>query len=313
MRAVHAEPDAGRLDLDTCPRCRLVWFDPTEMGRFAPPRDPVSEEDAEHLREHTLPLEARVAIAKLKVQQIAAEANPNLAGDALTAEPDQPWQWIPAIMGLPIEVDQGERNRIPWATWTTSGLILILALLALADPHLTVPALGLVPSDPWRGAGLTWLSSLIVHGGLWHLASNLYFLLLVGDDVEEVTGPARWVAIFLLGGIAGSLCHVLFDPRPDLPLVGASGAISALIAYYALRFPGARMALVFRLFWRFAFLKIPVFVAVAFWLLMQVFGAVAQRSGCTRVSAFAHLGGFAVGVAFWGWSMRDRLRTPERG
>ena len=104
-----------------------------------------------------------------------------------------------------------------------------------------------------------------------------------------------------------------FHARPPIPLVGASGAISGLIAFYALRFPGARLALVFRLFWRFAFLKVPVIVAAVVWLLLQVLGAFSQRGGCTRVSAFAHLGGFAVGVAFWAAGRFGRRRGTERG
>jgi len=315
MRAVHSDGADGRLDLDCCPGCRLVWFDPTEVERLAEPHDRIAEarhaEEARRQRERDLPLEARVLLAKAEVESIAAHAKPDVLGDAVSSAPEEPWQWIPAALGLPIEVDRPAREHFAWATWITGGVILFGGLFALGDTRLSVAALGLLPSDPWRAGGLTWLSSLVVHGGLGHLLGNLYFLLLAGDDVEDVLGPARWVALFLLAGLAGNLAHVLFDPRPDIPLVGASGSISGLIAFYALRFPFARMALVFRLFWRFAFLKIPVFVAAAFWLLLQVVGAWAQRGGCSQVSAFVHLGGFTVGVAFWVVSQRFPRHVPS--
>jgi membrane associated rhomboid family serine protease len=313
MQAVRSDGTEGRVDLDSCPGCRLVWFDPTEVGRFAIPRDRVaereSEEEARRQRERDLPLEARVLLAKAEAERIAARGSPDLLGDAVTDSPQEPWQWLPATLGLPIEVDRPSRMHVAWATWITAAIVFLPALFALGNTQLSVAALGLLPSDPWRAGGLTWLSSLVIHGGLGHLLGNSYFLLLAGDDVEDVLGPARWVALFLLAGLAGNLAHVLFDPRPNIPLVGASGSISGLLAFYALRFPGARMALVFRLFYRFAFLKIPVAVVAVFWLLLQIVGAVAQRDGCTRVSAFAHLGGIAVGVAFWGWSHRFPGRT----
>lgn len=301
MRAVDGGGPASHLDLDACPRCRLVWFDPSEMARFAPPRDPLPSPDAVP---DDLPEEARVALATLAAEKVRRQSEGAFDEAAVSEVPDEPWQWIPAILGLPMETgDRPVRQRVPWMTWATAAAILLGALFALRDLSGTVDALGFKPAEPWRGLGLTWLSSLVLHGGLLHLFGNLYFLVMAGDDVEDVLGPARWLLLFVLAGVAGNAAHALLDPRPTVPLVGASGAISGLLAFYALRFPGARLSIAFNVWWRFAFLKVPVWAVVALWLLVQVAGAWAQRAGCGAVSAFAHLGGFAVGAAFWAWTV----------
>jgi membrane associated rhomboid family serine protease len=299
MRVVDGGPPGAPLELDVCPRCRLVWFDAAEMERFArevPAEAPASPAQA-------TPAEAIETFARMRAEQVRARTERSIDGGPLSDTPPETWQWIPAFLGLPLELDSPVgRSRPPLATWLTAAVILVGALLAMTDLKPAIAALGFVPSDPWRGAGLTWLSSLVVHGGILHLLGNLYFLVLAGDDVEEVIGPARWLALFLLAGVAGNIAHGLFDPRADTPLVGASGAISGLMAFYALRFPRARLAIMFGMWLRFGFLRIPVWVAVIFWLAVQALGAYVQRSGCSSVSAFAHLGGFAIGTAFWAWT-----------
>lgn len=298
MRVVDGGLPGVPLELDVCPRCRLVWFDAAEMERFARDRPPEPAAPSPALAD-----EALVAYAKSRAEQARVRTERSLEGGAFNETPPETWQWIPALLGLPLELDRpAGRTRPPLATWITAAVILVGAALALTDLKPTVAALGFLPSQPWRGGGVTWISSLVVHGGILHLLGNLYFLVLAGDDVEEVIGPLRWLALFLLAGIAGNLVHGHFDPRPDTPLVGASGAVSGLMAFYALRFPRARLAIVFRLWLRFAFLRIPVWVAVVLWLAVQALGAYVQRGGCSSVSALAHLGGFAVGTVFWAWT-----------
>lgn len=303
MRAASLADGQGTLALDLCPRCRLVWFDPTEMGRFLPPSPPADPPAPE------LPPEARVVLATWEARRIRerADAEERVAEGTFGDGPAEPWQWIPAVLGLPTEVGERPRRRLPWATWGSAVILLVLGLAGLDATGQNARALGFLPADPWRGMGLTWVSSLVMHGGLWHLLSNLYFLVVFGDDVEDVLGPWRFGLLFLVAGLAGNALHGLLDPRPQVPLIGASGAVSGLLAFYGLRFPRARVALAFRLWWRFAFLRLPVWVAVVLWLLLQGLGAASQRMGCASVSAFAHLGGFLCGVAAWAlvrWSSR---------
>lgn len=307
MDRIPLADDRGSLELDRCSRCRLVWFDTRELDRFLPPevssgRPPTTE----------LPEEARVALATWEALRIRerAEAEEGLAEGPFGEAPAEPWQWIPALFGLPLEVGERSRTRLPWATWGTTAVLLVLGIAGLDPTGQTARALGFLPAAPWRGMGITWFSSLAVHGGVWHLLSNLYFLVVFGDDVEEVLGPWRFLLLFLVAGLVGNALHGLLDPRPQVPLIGASGAISGLLAFYGFRFPRARVALAFRLWWRFAFLRLPVWMALGLWLVLQGFGAVSQRMGCSMVSAFAHLGGGLCGVLAWAWV---RWSSPHGG
>ncbi|MBP7124856.1 rhomboid family intramembrane serine protease [Myxococcota bacterium] len=304
MKGVRLAADREDLELDACPQCRLVWFDPAEMARFLPPSAPDLPR-----RAPDLPLEARVALATWEARRVRerAEAEDRASEGPFAEGPAEPWQWIPAVLGLPLEVGERTRTGLPLATWGLAAALLVLGLLGLDSSGQSARALGFLPADPWRGMGLTWISSLVIHGGAWHLLSNLYFLVVFGDDVEEALGPWRVLLLFLVAGLAGNALHGLLDPRPQVPLIGASGAISGLLAFYGLRFPRARVALAFRLFWRFAFLRLPVWVALGLWLVLQGLGAASQRMGCSTVSAFAHLGGFSCGVVAWAvvrWSAR---------
>jgi membrane associated rhomboid family serine protease len=91
--------------------------------------------------------------------------------------------------------------------------------------------------------------------------------------------------------VTGAAAHIAFDPRRDVPLIGASGGISTILAFYALRFPGARVGW---LLWR-----LPAAFYFAIWVGFQLLTSIAQAEGSSDVSAFAHLGGAGAGVAFW--------------
>jgi membrane associated rhomboid family serine protease len=178
-------------------------------------------------------------------------------------------------------------------------VIVAVYLATLADHAAVIARWGLLPAEPWRAVGLTFLSSALLHADVWHLVGNLYFLLVFGDDVEEVLGRPRYALLLLCAALAGGAAHVAFDPRADVPCIGASAAISGVLVAYASWFPRARLALLFFFFVSFRWLRCQAWFALVLWIVLQLVGAVMQAGGLSAVSAVAHLGGAGVGLLAW--------------
>jgi membrane associated rhomboid family serine protease len=200
-------------------------------------------------------------------------------------------------------------ERTPWATWSLAAVIALVSIAAFTDLRRAVEMLGLIPAQADRYLGLTLLTSFFLHGGIMHLAGNLYYLLLFGDNVEDYLGHRRFLVLVALAAVVGAVAHVAFDPRSDVPVIGASGGISGLVAFYGITFPRAKMIF---LIW-FRWMRVPAYAFLGFWLLLQILTAWQQISGLTSVSALAHLGGVAVGVWFWLiWRQGPRARPPRQ-
>jgi membrane associated rhomboid family serine protease/Zn-finger nucleic acid-binding protein len=286
MQVIGAPLPGKPFVLDVCAACQFVWFDAQEFEAMPalPPPAPPKPETPRALRE-------AVALAQVEAEaQRQAEAPPGW--DDLRN--------LPALFGLPVEVETNELRRQPWATLLTAGLVALVSVAAFAHPAL-FQALALVPAEIGRGGGLTLLTSFFVHGGWLHLISNLYFLTVFGDNVEDYLGRARWLALVGAATLAGGLLHVLGDPRAEVPCAGASGGISGLLAFYALRFPRARLGLRVWLRWGppAPWFTLPAWGWFTFWAGLQVLGAALQLGGLGQVSALAHLGGALVGVMAW--------------
>ncbi len=290
MRALlHSGMDAT-LELDACRSCHLVWFDVHELCRL--PRKPPPEKPPEL----KLPPELREKIALAKIEEIRRRA---VDEDWTENLPQEPWKAAAALFGMPVEQDSSVSST-PWVTWTVATLCVVAFTLSLqAGLENSVKDWGFIPAQSGRHAGLTWLTSLFLHGGWAHLLGNMYFLLVFGDNVEECLGRVRHVTLLLIAALAGTLAHAWLDPRPDVPVVGASAAISGVIVYYALRFPHAKVGFLFRLGFWFQWIALPAFGLLIVWLLLQVFLAAQQLTGDGQISALAHLGGALTGLAFW--------------
>ena len=148
-----------------------------------------------------------------------------------------------------------------------------------------------------RQAALRLVTALLLHADWSHLLGNLVFLLIFGLPAERAMGPLRFLALFLLGGAAANLAAVLAIGTPDRLIIGASGAVSALIGAYLALFPGARLGLVLPLGLFLQFVKVPAALLIGVWALLQiVFTFIGPAYGAVAWSA--HLAGFAFGGAF---------------
>jgi membrane associated rhomboid family serine protease len=169
-------------------------------------------------------------------------------------------------------------------------------------------ALGLVPAVLFGKAELppelvmvpawaTVLTSMFLHGGFLHIAGNMLFLWIFGNNVEDTLGRGRFILFYLLCGTAAALAQALSDPGSEIPMVGASGAIAGVLAGYLVLHPRANVRV---LFWFFIFVRlinVPAMVLIGGWFLMQVLGGLATPASPTGGIAFwAHVGGFAAGI-----------------
>ncbi len=154
---------------------------------------------------------------------------------------------------------------------------------------------------PCPMGGLTWptlLTSMFLHGSWMHLIGNLWFLWIFGNNVEDSMGHGRYLLFYLLAGVVAAGSHVAADPASPLPMVGASGAISAIMGAYLVLYPRARVYTLFILVILIKVFPIPAWFFLGYWFFLQLaLSSVAGQGGGGGVALFAHVGGFAVGVA----------------
>jgi rhomboid family protein len=157
---------------------------------------------------------------------------------------------------------------------------------------------------------LTALTSMFLHGGWGHLIFNMLFLWIFGNNVEDRLGRLRFILFYLLGGFAALALQWAANTTSDIPTVGASGAISAVLAGYLLLYPRAVVITLFG----WIPLPVPAMFFLAFWFVLQIFGAAqgfAQIGGTTdNVAYFAHVGGFLFGLL--AVKLLDRGRPPPQ-
>jgi len=161
------------------------------------------------------------------------------------------------------------------------------------------------PIFPDKNVFASLVVSIFLHGSVGHLLGNLWVLWIFGNNVEDAFGHVRYAAFYLIGGVLAGLSHVALNPTSTVPVVGASGAIAAVMGAYLVLHPRARVtAIVPPLF--FLPFRVPAFIFLGIWFVGQ-FGLAGAASS---IAWEAHVGGFAVGVVY-GWLFRNRRRRVE--
>jgi len=160
----------------------------------------------------------------------------------------------------------------------------------LLDRAALPPELALVP------AALTPLTSMFLHGGFMHLAGNMLYLWIFGNNVEDAMGHVRFVVFYLLCGIAAVFGQVLQDPGSEIPMIGASGAISGVLGAYLLLYPHARVLVAIPLGIIIQTVRLPASIVLGMWFVIQIFSSL-MAGGGPGVAWFAHIGGFIAGLA----------------
>ncbi len=158
--------------------------------------------------------------------------------------------------------------------------------------HLTdLPPTNIIPPP------FTILSSMFIHGGFIHLMSNMLFLWIFGDNVEDKLGHLRYLLFYFLCGIAGSCAHIIVNSNSKLPCIGASGAISGIMGAYMIFFPLAKIKTLIILFIFIQIIEIPAFLMIGYWIFIQIiFGISETGAKGDGIAWFAHIGGFLTGT-----------------
>lgn len=199
--------------------------------------------------------------------------------------------------------DHNPSGRTPFVTWA----LIAVNIAVFLGYWLTIPderglsiffvTWGLVPADVSAGQGWGgFVTSMFLHGGWMHLAGNMLFLWIFGDNIEDELGHTRFFGFYLLGGLVAALAQVLADPGSPIPMVGASGAIAAVLGAYLVMFPKAKVDIVIIIVIFFRIFPIPAWIMLGLWLGMQVFGGFNTPSDQGGVAYWAHAGGFVAGM-----------------
>ena len=178
-----------------------------------------------------------------------------------------------------------------------TGHDIVTSAKVLTDPttgeHITMPGLGPTPSPVY----ITLITSMFMHGGFAHIAGNMLYLWIFGDNIENAIGHKRYLIFYLLCGIIASLSHVFvtkfIGQDPLVPSLGASGAISGVLGAYILLFPRRRVTMFFIRF----ITHVSAFWAIGIWIVFQLISGLGMLGGAsTGVAYAAHIGGFIAGM-----------------
>ena len=201
-------------------------------------------------------------------------------------------------MFFPIS-DDNPSSSIPYITYFLIGaccFVFALQYLSQMNP-LIFYNYGFIPNDFFSNySSLTIYTSMFLHGGIFHIAGNMLYLWIFGDNVEDCLGRFRFIVFYLLCGTIAALCQGFVDPTSNVPMVGASGAIAGILGAYLMLFPKANVKCLVFIIIIIQMIRIPAFLVLGFWIILQFFsipGSIGSEGG---TAYFAHIGGFLAGM-----------------
>jgi len=202
---------------------------------------------------------------------------------------------------LPLSDDIPTRN-FPLITLLVIGanvwVYFTMYFNATVPPELVFNQYGLVPYNLINSPVTEYpaiYSSMFIHSGFWHLAGNMLYLWIFGNNVEDVLGKFRFILFYLVCGTIAALGHIVTDTHSIIPMVGASGAISGVLGAYLVLFPYARVKTLIFIIIFVTIIRIPAVVLLGLWIGIQVLNGMAAPGGA-GVAWFAHIGGFLAGM-----------------
>jgi membrane associated rhomboid family serine protease len=196
--------------------------------------------------------------------------------------------------------DENPTKNFPLITiiFIVSNTLIFLYQISQPMRTLTIfSSFGLIPVKLIESPISTYstiYSSMFLHSGIGHLAGNMLYLWIFGNNIEDFLGRVRFVIFYLICGTLASMGHILTDLQSDIPMVGASGAISGILGAYLVLYPFARVKTLIFLGFLITIIRVPAIILLLIWILIQVFSGVMAGDG--SVAWFAHIGGFISGM-----------------
>ena len=199
--------------------------------------------------------------------------------------------------------DHNPSGRTPYVTYLlmTANILIFFSYAGLMQDIRAINGFwldwGMIPARISDGQGYyTLFTSMFLHGGLMHLAGNMLFLWIFGDNIEDFLGHAKFLAFYLASGLLAALTQYGFEPYSTVPTVGASGAIAGIMGGYLLLFPKAKVDILIIIVVIFRILPIPAWILLMVWFAMQFVGGVGADLEAGGVAYWAHAGGFVAGL-----------------
>jgi membrane associated rhomboid family serine protease len=201
-------------------------------------------------------------------------------------------------MLFPIGDDNSSERTVPVVTYALIALNVLFFFVEMNGGEPFIEHWSVVPRRLVGHPGSdfpTIFTSMFMHAGWVHLGGNMLYLWIFGDNVEDALGHLKFLAFYLLCGIAASVAQVMVSPNSNVPNLGASGAIAGVLAAYIVMFPKDKV----RVLMGGAIIPVNAFIVIGLWFLLQLFsgyGSLSERAGGGGVAYFAHIGGFVAGL-----------------
>ena len=215
---------------------------------------------------------------------------------------------------IPIR-DQIPTRHVPVVNYLLiAANILVFVLMWLAGPYQEslVYQFAMIPANLTTGLNLADIADIFtgmfMHAGILHLGGNMLYLWIFGDNVEDSMGSVKYLAFYLVGGVVASLTHILTNPGSQIPTVGASGAIAAVLGAYLVLYPQSRVLTIIPLGFFLRMTLVPASIVLGLWFVLQLFSGFLSLGGpdVGGVAFWAHIGGFVAGVVM------AKLLAPRR-
>lgn len=230
---------------------------------------------------------------------------------------------------IPIGDDERRVRGFPFVVYAliAANLWVFFQELNAPDTDQFVNAFALIPYDVTQDVALpppsppfpplTIVTSMFLHGGWLHIGFNMLFLFVFGPAVESVCGHVRFLAYYLLCGVAGGIAQIAIGPGSHVPALGASGAIAGVLGGYLVTFPFASIRTIIPIVIFPLFVRLPAILVIGVWAATQFlngFGTISDRAAESTggTAYFAHIGGFCAGVLLIGLMAKRRTRTAAR-
>lgn len=204
--------------------------------------------------------------------------------------------------------DHNPSERVPYVTWAliAINILVFVSYWPLFEDGRALQAFymqwGVVPQIVDQNP-VSLITSMFLHGGFMHLAGNMLFLWVFGDNLEDIMGHVGFLLFYLASGIGAAFLQVFSAPESLIPMVGASGAIAGVMGGYLLLFPKAKVDILVILIVIIRIIPVPAWIMLGLWFGLQLFNGLAADAGSGGVAYWAHAGGFVVGLAltvpFW--------------
>lgn len=202
--------------------------------------------------------------------------------------------------------DENPSRTFPFVTIgiITANILIFLYEVSLGQNLQSfINQYAMIPAIITKGSSyFSVFTAMFLHGGFMHIAGNMLYLWIFGNNIEDALGHLNFAIFYLVSGLGGAIGHLLSAPASQIPSLGASGAISGVLAAYILLFPGAYVVTIVPIFYFIRIIRLPALLVIGFWVVIQFlngFASIVARPVAAELTGgvawFAHIGGFLTG------------------